>query len=148
MKRVKRGTLVRLLTPLAWVGGVFALLLAVGGPVWFHFIHTGGLRSDIEDAASLVASLQREELVVRESYLSFNTQTRQPPAFVNPTGKTIPFLNDKRILLTGWQRENGNFLIRVMTRPNVIASQWLPAILLEQELDATGKTVRQTWIEG
>lgn len=148
MKRIRRGGLISLLTSLGWVGGVFALLLAVGGPLWFHLIHTSSFRSDIEEAATLVATLQREELVVRERYLSFNTRGGQLPAFVNSAGTATSYLNDRRILLTGWQRENGNFLIRAMTRPDAIASNWLPAILLEKELDASGKTVRQTWIEG
>lgn len=148
MKPVRYGSLLRLLTSLGWVGGTFALVLAVGGPLWFHLVHSSGFRSDIEEAASAVVTLQREELVVRERYLSFNTRTGQRPAFVNSSGKATGFLNDDRILLTGWQRENGNFLIRVMTRPDAIARQWLPAMLLEKELDATGKTVRQTWIEG
>lgn len=148
MRRIQRGGLVSLVTSLAWVGGAFALLLAVGRPLWFHLIHADGLRSDIEEAATAVASLQREELVVRERYLSFSTQSSKPPVFVNSSGRKTAFLNDRRILLTGWQRENGNFLIRVMTRPDVIGSSWLPAILLEKELDTTGKIVRQTWVEG
>lgn len=148
MNRIRHRSLLRLLTSLSWVGGTFALALAVGGPLWFHLIHTSGFRSDIAKAATAVVTLQREELVVRERYLSFNTRTGQSPAFVNSSGKATGFLNDDRILLTGWQRENGNFLIRVMTCPDAIARRWLPAMLLEQELDATGRTVRQTWIEG
>lgn len=148
MKRMRRSGFIRLLTSIGWVGGVVALLLAVGGPLWFHLIHTNGLRSDLEEAAVQVAKLQREELVVHERFLSFDMRAGQQPSFVNTGGAATGFLADRRMLLAGWIRDDGHFLIRVMTRPEAISSDLLPAMLLEQELDTNGKTVRQTWIEG
>ncbi|WP_417518819.1 hypothetical protein [Minwuia sp.] len=146
MSQLRKATLARLLTTFAWMGGVLCLLAVVAGPAWYHLIHVNGLRSDIADAAEDIVSAQKNELVVRERFLSFDTRSQQPASFASAAG-TAAWLNDRRLILSGWQKQNGHFLIRVLTRPEVIEDRWLPAILLERELDPAGRTIRTTWVE-
>lgn len=147
MKRLGNQQLVRLLTSIAWVGGMMCLLAIFVGPAWYHLIHVRGLRADIEDATMAIAKAQQNELIVRERFLPFDTRSRKAADFSSSTDAT-GWLKDQRLVLSGWQQQNGNFLIRVVTRPEVIEKQWLPAILLERELDSSGKTVRMKWVEG
>lgn len=148
MRTPRRAGLPALLITLMWMGGVFSLLLTALVPAWFYFIHVGGLRADIQAAASDVLALQQEELVVRERYLSFSSRSGATPAFVNSQGRDTGWLDDTRLVVTGWQKRDGNFLIRAMTRPEAIEGGWLPAMLLEQELGPDGNKVRETWVEG
>ena len=136
-----------LATSFAWLAGVFLLIGAVAGPLYFNFVHLSGFRADMETAVGRLAAAQRDELVVRERFRTFDNRIPQPPGFANAAAIPADLYRDRRMVLAGWERENGNFMIRAMTRPDAVRSDLLPAILLEQEIDPQGKTVKRTWVD-
>lgn len=131
----------------ARVAAVLLLVGAVLGPLYYNFVHVRGFRSELAAAVEALAVGQRDELVLRENFLTFDNRVNRMPDFANASAVASEIYRDRRMLLAGWQADNGNFVIRGMTRPSAMAQAWLPALLLEHELDARGRTVRQAWVE-
>ncbi len=127
--------------------GVQLLAGALVGPLYYSLIHVAGFRSELASAVEALAAGQRDELVLREAFLSFDNRVNRIPDFANASVIAPQTYRDRRMLLAGWQADNGNFIIRGMTRPSAMQQAWLPALLLEHELDARGRTVRQAWVE-
>lgn len=135
------------ITASARVAAVLLLVGAVLGPLYYSLVHVQGFRTDLAAAVDALAVGQRDELVLRENFLTFDNRVNRMPDFANASVVAPDVYRDRRMLLAGWQAENGNFIIRGMTRPSAMAQAWLPALLLEHELDARGRTVRQAWVE-
>lgn len=129
---------------------VLSVLLLAGsvlGPLYYSFVHVQGFRAELADAVEGLAVGQRNELVLRERFMAFDNRVNRMPDFASAEGVAPQVYRDRRMLLAGWQSDNGNFIIRGMTRPSTMSQVWLPALLLEHELDARGRTVRQAWVE-
>lgn len=126
---------------------VMLLAGALFGPLYYSLIHVSGFRAELETAVEALVAGQRDELVLRERFLAFDNRVNRVPDFANGSAVSSRLYQDRRMLLAGWQADNGNFIIRGMTRPTAMQQDWLPALLLEHELDPRGRTVRQAWVE-
>ncbi len=139
---------VRLLTSLAWMAGSALLLMAAATPLVYDGIYVSSFRGSMTDAVSRVVELERNELVLRERFQTFGEADAALPAFIEAGSPDAVLFNDPRFRLDGLRAPDGTFVVRATTRAAAVRSRYLPVLVYEQRMDASGDVQTRKWIDG